>query len=48
MAQKAKGNRKIGRQKKKKLRRGNPESQYVRGQITFDQYQKLTKVKSSK
>ena len=40
MAQKQKGNRKIGRQKRKNLRKGNPISQYVRGLITFDQYYK--------
>lgn len=45
---KVKGSRKAGRQKKKNMRRGNAESLYVRGLINFDQYQKLTKVKSSK
>jgi len=34
------GSRKIGRQKKKKLRKGNAISQYVRGLISFDQYLK--------
>lgn len=43
MATKQKGNRKIGRQKKKMLRKGSPISQYVRGIIEFDKYSKLTK-----
>lgn len=37
---KQKGNRKIGRQKKKNLRHGNAISQYVRGLITFEAYRK--------
>lgn len=50
MAKKAKGgnSKKIGRQKKKNLRRGSPVSQYARGLITFDQYLKLTGIKASK
>jgi hypothetical protein len=39
---KAKGgkSRKAGREKGKKLRKGNGISKYVRGLITFDQYVK--------
>lgn len=35
-------NRKYGREKKKKLRKGSPISQYVRGKISFETYRKLT------
>lgn len=48
MATKQKGNRKIGRQKKKNLRKGNPTSQFVRGLISFDQYVKLNNNKVTK
>lgn len=40
MAQKQKGGKKVGRQKRKNLRRGSLISQYVRGLIKFDQYTK--------
>lgn len=35
--------RKVGRSKRKALRRGGLTSLYVRGKITFEQYAKLTK-----
>jgi hypothetical protein len=48
MAQKQSKGRKIGRQKKKNLRKGSPISQYVRKLIAFDQYQKLEGQKTNK
>jgi hypothetical protein len=41
-------NRKHGREKKKRLRKGSPISQFVRGVISFETYQKLTNVKPSR
>lgn len=37
--------RKVGRNKRKKLRKGGPMSLYSRGKITFEQYAKQTKVR---
>lgn len=38
--QKAGSSRKVGRNKRKALRRGSPISQYIRNKITFEQYAK--------
>ncbi len=39
---KAGGVRKIGRNKRKQAAKQSPYSRYVRGDITFEQYKKLT------
>ena len=39
----SKGGKKIGRGIKKRSRKGNPMSQYVKGQISFEKYEQLTR-----
>lgn len=48
MAQKQGKSRKMGRENRKRLRKGSPISLYVRGKISFEQYRKQTTKPSEK